>query len=77
MLRKAITVFLILPVLIFGFGLSVAAFSFGGIILDDSGIGVRVDYLMDGSLLYIVPGYDWDEKGFCGMCGESTILPKI
>lgn len=76
MLRKAITVFLILPVLIFGFGLSVAAFSFGGIILDDSGIGVRVDYLMDRSLLYIVPGYDWDEKGFCGMCGGEYYFTK-
>lgn len=76
MLRKGIMVFIILLVLTFGFGLRVSAFSFGGIIMDDSGMGVRVNYSMDRFLLYGVPGYDWDKKGFCGMCGGEYYVTK-
>lgn len=76
MLRKGIMVFITLAALTFGLGSSAAAFSFGGIILDDSGIGVRVDYLMDRSLLYVVPGYDWVAKDFCGMGGGEYYLTE-
>jgi hypothetical protein len=69
-------VFTVLLVLTFGFGFSVAAISFGGIFVDDSGIGVRIYHLMDSSLLYVVPGYDWDTKGFCGMLGGEYYFTK-
>jgi hypothetical protein len=76
MLRKGIMIFITLSILTFGFAFSAAAISFGGVIVDDSGIGVRVIHLLDRSLLYAVPGFDWDMKNFCFILGGEYYFTK-
>ena len=56
--------------------LRAAAISFGGVIVDDSGIGVIVIHLLDRSLLYAVPGFDWDMKNFCFILGGEYYFTK-